>query len=98
MGKTINEFCRICDYNEPSITGCKKIGFRDQLYCVSRNWCPHGMVDGIDIKFISRNYIQTRDRRYSRRNSEQEDINLRKALTFGRKELESFEIPIPINR
>lgn len=97
MGKTTDEFCRICDYNKPSINSCKKIGFRTQLYFVSRGWCPHGRIEGIDMKFISRNYIQTRDRRYSRTNSEQDDINLKKALRTGKKELESFEIPIPMN-
>jgi len=97
MGQTTNEFCRICDYNEPHRNSCKQISFKGQLYCVSRGWCPHGRIEMIDIKFIARNYVQTRDRRYSRKNSEQDDINLKKALRTGGKELESFEIPIPTN-
>jgi hypothetical protein len=97
MGKTTSEFCRICDYNEPKRISCKQMGYREQLYCVSRGWCPHGRIEFVEMKFIHRNYVQTRDRRYARRSSEQDDIILKEALIAGGKKLEKFEVAISVN-
>ncbi len=95
MGKITNDFCRICDnhreINDSSVCGVSSR--KDQLAYVLRRWCGKGKINGVEVKFITPNYIEIKGFRYARRGSEEDDIALIRALTIGGETLESFEMP-----
>lgn len=88
------EFCRICDnYNVKSGTcKVKGIGYGTQLAFAARGRCVFGKVEGTSVKFIYPNFVETTDRKYSRRSSETGDTALRNAFRTGNG-LEKLEMP-----
>ena len=91
MGKTVNEFCRICDNHGPA--GCSVSSTQEQWKYISRGWCAKGKIKGIDIKFVTHSYVELTGGRYARRGTEKDDSDLAIALFAGKEELEKFQIP-----